>query len=166
MAKTDRANLTRITCSKEAASAILPGFPPRKGEAMSHIKIINASHIVAETCNNVIIKNCKSVILVGCDIVRVCRCSGVDNEYGKKEIEDFAEESDAWYFDEQKDLRKHIVELTNEEIRNDDYGCTLEDPRTGERYMECVSCGMIMDPVEEHHSAGECNFCHAVNKDD
>lgn len=69
-------------------------------------------------------------------------------------------------YERQQDLKAHVKPLTDEEISEDEDGCTVVDPRTGTRYMVCNSCGMIMDHVEDHHSGGECNLCHAVNKDD
>lgn len=65
-------------------------------------------------------------------------------------------------YEEQQDRKAHILELPE---GMDDDGYTCYDPRTDVRYMQCECCGMICE-LEEYHSAGECNFCHAINKDD
>lgn len=47
-----------------------------------------------------------------------------------------------------------------------DDGSTHVDPSTGARYFECVCCGQYFSDISDMHSGGECNLCHAVNKDD
>lgn len=77
---------------------------------------------------------------------------------------------------EQEELRAKVVPfdsedsgISAEEVESigeyDDDGCNVVDPTTGIRYFQCCSCGMVGD-LEDSHSAGECNLCHAVNKDD
>lgn len=72
--------------------------------------------------------------------------------------DEYADDYDPEY---QEYLKTHVLDL--EEV--DDEGHDCYDPRDGTRYWRCVSCGMICD-IDEIHSAGECNLCHAVNKDD
>lgn len=72
---------------------------------------------------------------------------------------DFPDDYDPEH-EHQKDLKAHV-----REIPMDAEGYTLIDPRTGIKYMECDSCGMVCE-LEDYHSGGECNICHAVNKDD
>lgn len=47
----------------------------------------------------------------------------------------------------------------------DGYGHAYRHNKTGEHLSECVSCGRLFT-IEGMHSGGECNMCHAVNKDD
>lgn len=60
----------------------------------------------------------------------------------------------------QRDLKDHVQEL--DEPDGEGYDCY--DPRSGAKYLTCDSCGRICD-LEDYHSGGECNFCHAMNKD-
>ena len=63
----------------------------------------------------------------------------------------------------QRERDARCIRLT----KADDDGNTHYDPATGKKYMECISCfRMMFLPNGEHHSAMECNLCHAVNKDD
>jgi len=65
-------------------------------------------------------------------------------------------------FERQVDLISHCVLLHE---ADDIEGYTHIDPRTGKKYIECISCGIMMD-TDDFHSGQECDFCHAMNKDD
>jgi hypothetical protein len=41
----------------------------------------------------------------------------------------------------------------------------VESVHIGDRRQYCLSCGVLLDD-DNNHSAGECNFCHEINKDD
>jgi hypothetical protein len=49
--------------------------------------------------------------------------------------------------------------------QEDDDGHTHAHKETGERLTQCISCE-YMFTQEGMHSGGECNMCHAMNKDD
>lgn len=66
-----------------------------------------------------------------------------------------------WDHIRQQELREHVRELDEP----DEYGYDCYDPRNGAKYLTCESCGRICD-LEDYHSGGECNLCHAINKDD
>lgn len=46
-----------------------------------------------------------------------------------------------------------------------DYGHTHQEKDTGNYFTQCFSCWRLFI-TEGMHSGGECNLCHAVNKDD
>lgn len=90
------------------------------------------------------------------------------DEYPDDQDEYPDDQDDALYerdphYGEQQDLKAHVVDLPPEALDEEGYDCI--DQRTGIKYLTCLSCGMICD-LEEYHSGGECNLCHAVNKDD
>jgi len=62
---------------------------------------------------------------------------------------------------EQAALQGRVVSLRE----FDDDGLNVVDPTTGQHYFQCNSCGHVGD-LDDAHSGGECNFCHAVNKED
>ena len=68
-----------------------------------------------------------------------------------------------WEAIEQEKLERTLVKLSPDEAW--ETGAEYKDPGTGELYWECVSCGKFMDQ-EDCHSGGECNYCHAIHKDD
>lgn len=78
----------------------------------------------------------------------------------KKAYEKAEEEEYRRLTQEQKRLSRVLVEDYSEE------GTTHRDPDTGRRYSQCVSCYRYFGDVEDMHSGGECNLCHAMNKDD
>ena len=86
---------------------------------------------------------------------------GVADALRKHILEEREEEEPDHWAERQRDLKLHVEELP--EISAEGYDCY--DPRTDERYLTCLSCGLICE-LEEYHSGGECNLCHAVNKDD
>jgi len=72
------------------------------------------------------------------------------------------------YSKHQKHLKESTEEMSEKEIElydPENYGFTHRDRSNGNLYCECTSCGMIMEQ-EDNHSGGECNMCHAMNKDD
>jgi hypothetical protein len=58
-------------------------------------------------------------------------------------------------------LRESLVELPE----HDDEDNTHINPDTGERHIVCDNCDLPMN-LEEMHSGGFCNLCHAMAKDD
>jgi hypothetical protein len=70
-------------------------------------------------------------------------------------------EDESYY--RKKRIRVGLVELSPE----DDTDSTHYDPLTGVKYTVCSCCDLPMDvDLGEMHSGGECNLCHAMNKDD
>ena len=72
--------------------------------------------------------------------------------------------SKAYYDDYEGDQSKLRERLVEAEEANPD-GFNYIDPQTGTGYYLCLSCNRLFE-LEDFHGGGECNFCHAVNKDD
>ncbi len=89
--------------------------------------------------------------------------------------------SDAHYENAQERNERALKQRCVPLNEPDDEG-THVDPTTGEHYMECTSCGMMMKDGGDHSvltaperaqeiqllvgSGMECDVCHAINKDD
>lgn len=63
-------------------------------------------------------------------------------------------------------LFEHLENVEDYEESPEGLLYTHVDRRDGTKYALCVSCERVMWNIESSHSAGECNLCHAVNKDD
>jgi len=121
------------------------------------------SRFTARGENDVVHTQCEDFETLNCCMDDECLYDDSEDKKGgvmSRRIPKY-ERDESW--EHQQDLKAHVIALKECDID----GNTLIDPRTGIRYMECISCGMIMDmDMDERHSGGECNICHAINKDD
>ncbi len=160
------ATISKAVDKREAMRAVIKQFAKLHSEKLGPPPPLRERRREQEAFNRIIVRTPGGPTLGEVRSFRILEGEVPDEifEIGGPDNEVYEEDPDDVEFRREQELLRHLEPLEECEDAN---GLILThfDPRNWNKYALCDCCGRIME-LEDSHSAGECNLCHAVNKDD